>query len=300
METLMVIGGNGFIGKAFIKKALKNNYKVINLSSSKSNLKKNNLTNFKVDISKFENLKKIKIKKKIDHVINLSGMIDHSSDMHKGIQLIENNFLGTINIIKFIKNRKIKTFINIGSSDEYGNSKSPQNENKIENPLTYYSLSKNITNNFLKMTKIKNNFPIIILRFFLVYGPNQNNKRLVPFVINSCLKNKKFHLTSGLQKRDFLFIDDAVDSVFLALNNKKAHGEVINIASGSAISVRKIVNIIVKKIKKGKPIYNSIKSPKYENKSLFSNITKSKKILKWEPKIDLNQGLDITIKSFKK
>ena len=72
------------------------------------------------------------------------------------------------------------------------------------------------------------------------------------------------------------------------------------IKNNAILTIRKIVNIIVKKIKKGKPIYNSIKSPKYENKSLFSSIAKSKKILKWEPKIDLNQGLDITIKSFKK
>ncbi len=300
METLLVVGGNGFIGQNFIKKAIEKKFKVINFSLKKSKIKNKNIKNIKVDISKYDKLNKVKINSKIDHVINLSGMIDHSAKIDKGIQLVENNFIGTLNLIKFVKNRKIKTFINIGSSDEYGNSKAPQNERQIENPLTYYSLSKNITNNFLKMINLKNKFPIIILRFFLVYGPTQNNQRLVPFVINSCLKNKKFYLTSGYQKRDFLFIDDAVESIFLAINNKKAIGKIINVSSGNPVSVRSIVNLILKKIQKGEPIFNSINSLKYENKSLYGNISRAKSILKWRPKFTLDDGLDITISFYKK
>ena len=70
------------------------------------------------------------------------------------------------------------------------------------------------------------NFPATVLRLFLVYGPHQKNDRLIPQVINGCLKKKKFPVSKGHQLRDFCYVDDVINAIILSLIKKKALGKV--------------------------------------------------------------------------
>ena len=106
------------------------------------------------------------------------------------------------------------------------------------------------------------NFPSIVLRFFLVYGPHQNKNKIVSHAIINCLMNKKFYLSKGVQKRDYCYIDDITRAIFLALKSKH-NGEIINIGSGKPLTVRFLVNYIRKLIGRGKPVFGGIK---YRNK----------------------------------
>ena len=143
------------------------------------------------------------------------------------------------------------------------------------------------------------NFPVVILRFFLVFGPHQKKDRLIPYVIDSCRKNKKFKTTNGEQYRDFCYISDVVEAIIKTIKTKNIDGEIINIGSGIKIKVKDIINKIVKKIGKGKPLFGKLKHRKNENKCLYANIAKAKKLLNWKPKIRLVEGLDRTIDYYK-
>ena len=141
------------------------------------------------------------------------------------------------------------------------------------------------------------NFPATVLRLFIVYGPGQKENRLIPFVITNCLKDNNFKVSKGEQIRDFCFIDDIIDAILLTLNNKKTFGKIINIASGKQVAVKRIINKLNQKIKKGTPIFGKLEN-KLENKTLFANNQVAKSILKWKPKYSLNQGLNKTIKYY--
>ena len=178
---------------------------------------------------------------------------------------------------------------------EYGSSNSPQKEKIKCSPISHYCKAKYCVSQFIQK-KLRNKS--IILRLYQVFGPNQKNDRLIPYVIQSCKKNKKFNCTDGNQLRDFLYVDDFSDLIIKILNRKKIYKGVYNVGYGKPLKVKSIINQIAKKIKKGKPIFGSIKMRKDEIRGLYPNIQKVKKKFNWFPKTSIEQGIIKTIKSY--
>ena len=295
---LLVIGGTGFIGYHLIKKAKVKSWDVTSISlKSKKNLIKG-VKYYRVDLRNEKKLKKI-LNKKFDYVVNLGGYINHQSLNKGGNKEIEVHFHGVMNLIKYLSRHKLKRFVQIGSSDEYGDAASPQKETSKEKPISPYSLAKLLSTNFLIMLNITENFPSTILRLFLTYGPKQNSKRFLPQIIKGCLNNNVFKTTKGNQIRDFCYIDDVIDAIFIVLKSKRSNGEIFNVASGKPISIKKMINKVCKITQKGKPKFGSIPYRDGENMKLFANTSKIKKILGWKAKITLDEGLKKTIESYK-
>ena len=302
-SSILIVGGTGFIGINLTKKLLKLGAKVtcLSLKRKKIQLTHKNLKYVFCDYTKFEILKK-KVNKPFQYIINLGGYIDHSkffSKGRKGKLVIDSHFTSTMNLLLSIKKEKLKRYLHIGTCDEYGANISPVKESFKEDPITSYALAKLASINLLIMLYKTENLPVTMLRLFLVYGPHQKNDRLVPQVINGCLKKKFFPVSKGNQLRDFCYVDDVVEAMILSLTNKKALGEVFNIGYGKPISVKFIISRISQIIKKGKPQFNKIPFRKNENLKLYPSIKKVRKILGWRPKTNLNQGLVKTINYYK-
>ena len=300
MKKILVIGGTGFIGYHVIKEAIKRKWKVTSISLHKPTKKKIQL-NVKYKIVNTNNLKllKKKLNGNFDYVVNAGGYGNHPDFGKKGQALFDSHFIGLINLVKILSKKKIKKFIQIGSSAEYGNANAPQKETYICNPNTPYGLAKFSCSNLLLNTFKANKFPAVILRFFLVYGPDQDLNRLLPQVIVNSFKNKKFPTTKGDQYCDFCFVDDVVEAIFKALNIRNTSGKIFNIGSGKPLQIKKVIKQIVKTIGSGKPLFGKIKYKKNTNMRLYPNITKAKKILKWKPKLNFVKGLNLTINSYR-
>ena len=299
-KSILIVGGTGFIGTNLVKKLLKLGLKVtcLSLKNKKNKLVHKNLKYIFCDYSNFYILKK-KINKPYEYVVNLGGYIDHSKFFVKGRTVINNHFLSTINLLSSIKKTKLKRYVHIGTCDEYGENVSPIKENVREDPVTTYAFGKLASMNLLIMLHKTENLPVTALRLFLVYGPLQKNDRLIPQVINGCLKKKSFPVSKGNQLRDFCYVDDIINAIILSLTNKKALGEVFNVGSGKPVSVKFIINKISQIIKQGKPQFNKIPFRKNENLKLYPSINKIRRILGWIPKTSLNQGLVKTINYYK-
>lgn len=299
-SSILIVGGAGFIGTNLVKQLLKLGSKVTSLSlkRKKNKLTHKNLKHIFCDYTKFNLLKK-KINKPFEYVINLGGYIDHSKFFAKGRLVIDNHFLSTMNLLSSLRKEKLKRYLHIGTCDEYGSNTSPIKENCKEDPITSYALAKLSSINLLVMLNKTENFPATALRLFLVYGPHQKTDRLIPQVINGCLKKKNFPVSKGNQLRDFCYVDDVINAIILSLIKKRALGEVFNVGSGKPVSVKFIINKISKIIKQGKPQFNKIPFRKNENLKLYPSINKMSKILGWKPKTNLNQGLAKTINYYK-
>ena len=299
-SSILVIGGTGFIGKNLVIKLLRIGAKVtcLSLKKNKNKLTHKNLKYLFCDYTKFNLLKK-KANKSFEYVINLGGYIDHRKFFNKGNLVINDHFLSTMNLLLLLKKKKLKRYLHIGTCDEYGANTSPIKENFKEDPITSYAFAKLASINLLVMLNKTENFPSTILRLFLVYGPHQKNDRLIPQVINGCLRKDKFPVSRGTQLRDFCYVDDVTDAIILSLVKKKALGQIFNIGSGKPVPVKFIINKISKMIKKGKPQFNKIPFRKNENLRLYPSINKAVKILGWKPKTNLNQGLVKTINYYK-
>ena len=297
-KNLLVIGGSGFIGKSLSSIALNEGFNVTTLSKNKHSFK-NNITQLSADISNFNSLKNALKGLNFDFIVNLAGYIDHSSERDAAKKVFDTHFNGVRNLTKYFKNSNIKTFIQIGSSDEYGSNSCPQIEDQREDPFSSYSLAKVNSTHYLQTIHKTDSFPSIVLRPFLVYGPGQNKDRLIPFVIDKCLKNETFNVSEGNQLRDFCYVDDVSRAIINAINNKNAFGEIINLASGTPVSIREIIEKIRLIINAGVPNYGAIPYRYGENMCLYGDTSKSKLILNWDPKISLDQGLRQTIEWYK-
>ena len=217
-KKILILGGTGFIGYHLAKRAIKKNFKVTSISKNQP-IKKRYLKDVNyiiTDISN-NNLLKKNIKKNFDYVVNLAGYVDHS-DKNK---VYKSHYLGCRNIANFFLKKKIKSFIQIGSSMEYGYQKSPQKEDSKCNPRSAYGKAKFLSTRYLLNLFQKKNFPVTILRLYQVYGPYQDLNRFIPIVINSCKNNKNFPCSHGKQYRDFLYIDDLINAIFTIFNNYK-------------------------------------------------------------------------------
>lgn len=300
-ERLLIVGGTGFIGRNLLLKSLEEGYSVtiLSLNIISENLKINNVKYVHCDIRCFEDLKNKLINSSFEYVLNLGGYVEHSNFSDGGFNVVETNLNGVINLIKIIDWNCLKRFVQIGSSDEYGKNEAPQNEKVLGDPISPYSFGKLAVTQMLQMLYRTELFPMVVIRPFLVYGPEQNSERFIPQIIKGCLSGNQFPVSMGEQLRDFCYIDDITRGILLSLNNEKAVGEIINLGSGKPISIKKVIEKIKKIVGKGKPNFGEYQYRADENMYLYADIRKANSILNWYPEVGMEEGLKKTISYLK-
>ena len=298
-KKILIVGGTGFIGYHLAKKSLKKGWQVTSISSRHPKkirfLKK--VKYIRSDITNKKLLTK-NIKGSFDYVVNLGGYVDHSNKK----KTFKSHYEGCQNLAQIFLKKKISSFIQIGSSLEYGTSKSPQKENikcNLKSVRSVYGKAKLLSSKYVINLFKKKNFPSTVIRFYLVYGPKQDINRFIPSIINGCLKNKKFPTSDGSQLRDFLYIDDAIRGIIMCLENKKSRGQILNIGSGKPKVIKRVIQMVKKVSKGGQPQYGMFKLRKFDIPKLYPNISKVKKKIKWSPKFSFEKGIKITVRDFK-
>jgi len=297
MKKVLIVGGTGFLGSNLYSFLKKKKFEVDIVSRKKKVKKYLGIKNFFcIDIADKKKIKKKLKNKKYDFVFNFGGNIDHKNKK----QVFKSHYIGLKNLLDIFSKKKIELFVQIGSSMEYGKKKSPQKEGMACLPVSYYGRAKlNATKLCIKKYK-KENFPVIVLRLFQVYGPKQKTNRLIPYVIYKCLNKKNFNITAGKQFRDFLYIDDLIRLLYriMVSKKKKIKGKIFNVGFGRPVQVKKVIKKICQIVKSGKPFYGKVKLRKEEQNILYPDIKKISTIFKWKPKIGIDEGLKKTIKSY--
>ena len=294
-KNILIVGGTGFIGYHLAKRCLKLNWNVTSISTKKP-IHKRYLKSVNYIVSDITKKKKLNymIKKKFNFVVNLGGYVDHINKK----KTYNTHFLGLKNLVEIFVKKNITSFVQAGSSAEYGDTKSPHSENSNCNPKLIYGKSKLLASNYLMKMYKKYKFPVTVLRFYQVFGHKQDFNRFIPILIKACINDKKFPCSNGTQLRDFLYVDDAIDAILKSLKNIKAHGKIINIGMGSPIMLKKIIKLVRKKAKGGKPQFGKIKLRVDEPKVIFPKLSKAEKILNWKSKITFEKGLNKTLEQY--
>lgn len=297
---VLVVGGTGFIGYNLLKKLKSFGYRLTSISL-RNPKKKNYISDvkyIKLDITKKKEFKKIK--SQFDIVVNAGGYGGLDDNFRNIKKIYETQYKGLKNISSFFLDKKIKKFIQIGSSLEYGSLSGVHSEEILsKGPITTYGKSKLYSTNYLKFLFKVYKFPTVILRLYQVYGPGQKKNRVIPYIIDSLIKKKKIYTTKGDQIRDFCHIEDINNAIVKCFNAKKIDGEIINIGLGKGYSVKNVLKIILRLFAKNNVGTNvKIVSSKKQTKKLVPSIKKAKKLLNWSPKINLNIGIKETIINF--
>jgi len=202
------------------------------------------------------------------------------------------NVVGTLNVLKASLDSNVKKVINASSSSVYGKVEYlPFDENHPTHPISPYGVSKLAAENYCRVFYEVYGLKTISLRYFTVYGPRMRPDLAVPTFTKSLLNNEQpIVFGNGEQTRDFTYIDDAIEANLRLLNINEGYGEALNIGSGRRVTINYVIDVL-------KNLVNSNIEPKYiepvkgDVKDTLANINKAKKIMRYEPKISLEEGL---------
>ena len=300
-ENVIVTGGAGFIGSHLVEKLVENGLKVIvidNFSSGNiNNLKniKNQISIKKVDICNYKSLEKIFKKNIINCIFHLAGKADIVPSIKNPKLYYDTNVTGTINLLELSRIYGIEKIIYTASSTCYGIPKNyPTSETDEIMPMYPYALTKKIGEDLILHYGKVYKMSAISLRLFNVYGPRSRTSGTYGAVLGVFLAQKinNYPLTivgNGQQTRDFTFVSDIINAIYLVFKNKKKTVGIFNVGSGKTVSVMTLAKKLSKK-------YVFIPKRPGEPDCTFANISKIKKYYKWKPKVNLDQGLNIIFK----
>lgn len=293
---LLVIGGSGFIGHHLIALAKKKKWDVTSLSMNMPVITRSidGVDYLLCDINHYQSVTRA-LTDEFDYVANLGGYIDHKALGSGGRNTFNTHFLGLLNLVDVLSSKNLKRFVHVGSSDEYGNGDAPQREDQREAPISAYSFGKTAGTHLLQTLHRTEQFPAVVLRPFLAYGPRQNLDRFLPQIILGCIQKREFPVSSGEQLRDFCYVDDVVQGIMAALTKNDIEGKIFNIASGAPISIRTVVEMVTRLAGGGEPVFGSIPYRPGESMTLYADISQARRQLDWQPVVTLEQGLSQTI-----
>lgn len=289
----LVTGGSGFIGSNLIKKLQELAWETFNFDQAEG-----------FDITNTKQLEKI-IKNKFDIIYHLAGFSGSERSNRDKIKSFKINTLATVNLLELASKYSPKSKLILSSSRlEYGVPHYlPVDEKHPKLPTSIYGLSKLAAAEMALVFHQTRNLDVIIFRTSNVYGPHSKTAFSGYNIINNFVDIAKENgiLTvygEGKQERDYLFIDDFVDAFILSSKIKKS-GQIFNLGFGKGIEFRKMIELIVKIVGKGKIKY--VKWPKdfhtVETGSYVSDITKFMKETGFRPKVNFEEGVRRTAQS---
>ena len=287
----LVTGGAGFIGSKLVIKLVKLGYHITvidNLSTGKINNLKGCLKKIRFINNNIKNEKKLKnIINSVDYIFHLAAFTNVRESLKKPKKYFSNNVENTLHIIDQINSKRLKKIIYTASSSCYGDCNIKANEETKINLLSPYAETKWISEQMLfYFAKIKK-FDFISLRLFNVYGPkssSSNYSGVITKFINLQKKGRPLSIFgNGSQTRSFIHVDDVVEAIIKAAksNLKK---DVFNVGYSKSISIKKLAKFFNSKIKFQKAIAGEIRNSD-------ANINKIRKILNFEPRINLQSGI---------
>lgn len=310
-KSILVTGGSGFLARHIVINLIKNNHRVISLDKKKNfyRYSKLKLKNHKIVFGNFKNKKLVfeTIKKyKIDVVFHLGASTQVLNALKNPENTYKNNVMGTINILEAIRLLNTRIILIYASSDKAYGEKNINNykENDKLHSTFPYDVSKSTSDLICQSYSKTYSLSVGILRCTNLYGPGDFNlKRIIPETIIKSIKKEKLTIRSnGKLTRDYLFVEDAVKAYILVmkslLKSKKNKLLIYNVSSKFNLNTINLVKKIQIKINNSLD-YLIKNTSKKENKNQKLDYTKIKKELNWKPMINLDNGLNKTIKWYK-
>jgi len=306
-RIVIITGGAGFIGSHLCDRLISEGFKVIcldnfitgKLKNIKHLIKEKNFKFLKHNVTKY-----IDIKGKVDYVLHFASPASPVDYLEFPIQTLKVGSLGTHNALGLAKVKKAK-FMLASTSEVYGDPlvhPQPESYWGNVNPVGVrgcYDEAKRfaeaIAMSYYRVHKIDTK----IVRIFNTYGPRMrvDDGRVIPNFIYQALNNKPITIYGkGMQTRSFCYIDDLIEGIFRLMNSKV--NDPINLGNPDEFTMLKLAKLVVKLTgTKSKLIFKPL--PQDDPQKRQPDITRAKKILKWQSKTRLEDGLKKTIEWFK-
>jgi len=303
--NVLVCGGCGFIGSAFIRNYLKNNpqNKIINLDNLTIGSNKDNL----LQIEKNENYSFIhddirnsntidELTKKVDVIINFAAETHVDRSISNPKPFIETNIMGTYTLLEATR-KNDKLFIHVSTDEIYGDAHDKESftEEDLIKPSNPYSATKASADHLVEAYSRTYGVKCITTRCTNNFGSFQFPEKLIPKTIIRASKNLKVPLyDGGYQIRSWIYVIDHVEAIEALLSKGKS-GQVYNITAWNEISNKTIVEKILKIMQKPSDLIETVGDRPGHDKRYSINASKIEKTIGWKPRYQFDQALIETV-----
>lgn len=308
MEKYLVTGGAGFIGSHIVEELVKRGHQVKVVDNFITG-KRENISPFLEKIEFIEgDIRDLEVCRRatedVDFVLHQAALPSVPRSIKDPLLTNEINITGTLNLLLASRDAKIQKFVFASSSSVYGdNPQLPKKEGIEGIPLSPYAISKRAGEMYCGVFSQAFKLPTVCLRYFNIFGSRQDPfsqySAAIPNFITKMVKEESpVIFGDGAQSRDFTYVSNVVAANILASKAEGISGEIFNIACGERTTVNSLVENINKVLdKKIEPSYDDVRPG--DIKHSFADISKAKKILKYEPSVSFGEGLRKTVLWFK-
>ena len=285
----LVTGAAGFIGSNLVDYLLKQGHSVVCVDNESANNEKfhwsDKTINVSGDITDYKFMKNVFTH--VEYVFHLAAESRLQSAIQNPIQAVQKNCVGTTVMLQCAREVGVKRFVYSSTSSGYGNNPYPNVETQPDDCLNPYSASKIAGEKFCKMYTDLYGLETVVLRYFNVFGNRSPQRGQYAPVIGIFQRQRDAGepltiVGDGSQRRDFVHVEDVARANYLAsLMPLKGHeGEVFNVGTGSAYSIKQIADAI-----SDDQVYIDKRSGEME--TTFADITKIGEVIGWKPEIDV-------------
>jgi nucleoside-diphosphate-sugar epimerase len=278
---ILVTGHTGFIGTRLVSLLKSKSLEVIGVSRSSG-----------YDLLDPDTLSRVS---EANYMVHLAACVGIAASLENPCKVYRENYLTTLNVLEFARKRKLPVLFM--SSYMYGIQASPPtNENHSIQCLNPYSQSKRMGELLCEYYAQNFGLNITIIRPFNIYGPGQKSESVIAKLIEECSQNGIVKMRNPNQRRDFLWIDDAIMGLFTVIEAKEHGFNVYNLGSGKSYTVHEIVETIFKIIGKRSPVQWTDTGIKNEILETLCDHSKFANRFSWTPSVDLKEGLERLLK----
>lgn len=180
-----------------------------------------------------------------DIVIHLAACVGVEETQQMPLEVLDVEIRGTVNVLGSAAESGVKRFIFGSSSEVYGNSAEPMQEDDSPSPRSTYAVAKLAGEEYCRAFHHKHGLEYTCLRYFNVYGSRQDERFVIPRLVGQALSGETLTIYGdGEQTRDFTYIDDVVNMTLLAITKPEARCRTINIGTGATTTINGVAGMV--------------------------------------------------------
>lgn len=303
-QSALVTGGAGFIGSQLVEDLVSRNHKVTVLDNFSSKKPKISGAGFEVVEGDVIDLKRaIDVTKAVDVVYHLAAVLGVEYAHQHPTETLDVEVMGTRNILEGMRKNDVKMIVYGSSSEVYGEPTSlPIAERDRTAPKSTYGVAKLTGERYCEAYRRVYGIEYVILRYFNVYGPRQDDRFVIPRFIRAALQGSPLEIYGdGNQVRDFTFVKDAVQLTLTAAQTNRAKSQTLNVGTGVATKASDLAKLILNLTGSNSSIvlrdFESNRPKEIEIFNRIADISKARQ-LAYEPQTPIRDGIAATIKWF--